>query len=224
MPLNVYLSVGRTSTPQQEQFVQLIEEYLKNQDLTPRTLGRSVFRNQQSLKSIKELMEGCAGTIIIAFERTYIEQGLDQRGSSHQAQLLDAKLPTAWNQVEAGMTYVLGQPLFVLAEMGLRKEALLKDGFDWHVTEVRLDRSALSDPVFLQVFADWKKLVGEYQVKRQSSAQITPPKVDPGTLTAIEIFKALTAAQLWAIITALFAIIGAVAVASYNLGAILAPK
>jgi hypothetical protein len=110
------ISVGRASTPEQEQFITAIEKYLSSNGLTPQTVGRTYFKNQQPLESVAECMAGCAGTIILAFERLYIQDGAERRGSKQQNPLGNVTLPTVWNQIEAAMAYTLGHPLLVLVD------------------------------------------------------------------------------------------------------------
>jgi hypothetical protein len=94
MSTKIFLSVGRTFTPQQEIFVSTLESFLTSQGLIPQTVGRTYFSSQQPLKAVMELMDECAGSIILAFERTQIIQAFEKRGSKDERQLADLKLPT----------------------------------------------------------------------------------------------------------------------------------
>src|SRR5690349_19335419 len=146
MPINVFFSVGRTSTSQQEDFVRAIEQYLQSSGLIPQTVGRSYNKNQQPLKSVQECMGECSGTLVLAFERSFIAQGLEKRGSANEAVLNQVKLPTVWNQIEAAMSYSSGLPILVIVENGIKSEGLLEKGYDWFVNWVDLDKSPLTDP------------------------------------------------------------------------------
>src|SRR5712692_10114879 len=106
MAIDVFLSVGRTTTPQQETFVREIEALFVKNGLAPRTVGRTSFSSEQPLRHVSNLMDQCSGTVIVAFERTFIGNGLDRRGSANPQPLADVKLPTVWNQIEAAMGYV----------------------------------------------------------------------------------------------------------------------
>jgi len=161
MPINVFLSVGRASTPEQEQFITALEKYLSSNGLTPQTVGRTYFKNQQPLVSVAECMADCAGTIILAFERLYIEGGIERRGSKHQSPVGNVTLPTVWNQIEAAMAYTLGHPLLVLVETGIKSEGLLEHGYDWYVKWIELQDTTFAEPEFIGVFTDWKTALGE---------------------------------------------------------------
>lgn len=167
MAIDVFMSVGRTSTAAQEEFVSEIEQYLRDSGLTPRTVGRTDFSSLQPLKSIKQLMNQCAGTVVIAFERIHIQEGLERRGSGTEKLIRNESLPTVWNQIEAGMAYVLGHPLLVIVEQGLRSEGLLETGYDWYIQWVDTDVSIVNDQEFAEIFADWKKRVDEHNQTKE---------------------------------------------------------
>jgi hypothetical protein len=46
------------------------------------------------LKLVSQLMNECAGTVVVALERTYFPTGIDRRGNLQQENLTDIKLPT----------------------------------------------------------------------------------------------------------------------------------
>jgi hypothetical protein len=179
MPVNVFLSVGRASTPEQEQFISALEKYLSSNGLTPQTVGRTYFKNQQPLKSVTECMADCAGTIILAFERLYIQDGTERRGSKQQSPLGNVTLPTVWNQIEAAMAYALGHPLLVLVENGIKSEGLLEHGYDWYVKWIDLQDTAFAQPEFIGVFTDWKRAVEDnYKALHHNNLRRTTKQAD----------------------------------------------
>jgi len=186
MPINVFLSVGRSSTPEQEQFTTALEKYLSSNGLTPQTVGRTYFKNQQPLKSVTECMADCSGTIILAFERLYIQDGTERRGSKHQSPVGNVTLPTVWNQIEAAMAYTLGHPLLVLVESGIKSEGLLEHGYDWYVKWVELQATAFTEPEFIGVFTDWKTAVEDYHKAPHSSNSLRTTKQGEASNISIE--------------------------------------
>ena len=169
MSMNIFLSVGRTSTQAQEDFVRAIEGYLQANGFTPQTVGRTYFSSLQPLKTIDVLMRECCGTIIVAFERLFLIEATERRGGAQQAVLKDVKLPTGWNQIEATMAYTRGHPLLVIIEHGIKSEGLLEKGYDWYVQWVELDKLVFTTPEFLGVFADWKRRAEQYFVANLQS-------------------------------------------------------
>ena len=156
-PIKVFMSVGRTSTEQQEKFVATVEEFMRANGVEPMTVGRNYFSSKQPLVAVTELMRECAGSLILAYERIYIADGIDRRGNAKQSSVKDVKLPTVWNQIEASMAYVLGHPLLVMVENGLRNEGLLERDYDWFVKWFDLGMPIADDPEFVGVFKDWKQ-------------------------------------------------------------------
>jgi len=155
----VFLSVGRTSNDKQEAFVKNIEQYMQMNQLTPQTVGRTYFSSKQPLVAVSELMHQCAGTIVLAYERMHVIEAVEKRGNPAESHWNKVNLPTVWNQIEASMAYMLGHPLLVIVEEGMKYEGLLERDYDWYVMQVNLDNNILSDPEFQGVFSDWKRRV-----------------------------------------------------------------
>ena len=159
MSIDVFLSVGRTSTPEQEKFVEEVQAFLQAQGLNPRTVGRTDFTTDKPLKIILDIMRICRGTVVIAFERIHVTEGIELPGGNQAAALENISLPTVWNQIEAGMAYALGHPLLAIAESRLRDEGFLEKGYDWFVEWVDLSAPSLKEPNFVAAFEVWKKHV-----------------------------------------------------------------
>lgn len=160
--ISVFVSVGRTSTPQQEEFVSAIEAHMAEHGLMPQALGRNYWSSQQPLRAIDELMNQCSGVAVVGFERLSVVQAIDRRGSDVEKQLGDFALPTVWNQIEAAMAYSRGLPLLVLMQEEVRAEGLLELGNDWYVKRMRLGAQATSDREFRGIFDDWRSRVLAY--------------------------------------------------------------
>ena len=162
----IFLSLGRTFTEAQETYVCRLEEHLRTNGLVPQTVGRSYFTSQAPLKAVDILMNECAGTVVVALERTFIPQAIDRRGSPKASTLVEVRLPSVWNQIEAAMAYVRGHPLLVILEDGLRPEGLLEEGYDWYVLTANITQMPLTDVESAGVFTDWKGRVLEAAARR----------------------------------------------------------
>lgn len=97
--MDVFISVGKTATEEQEAFVEAIFKHLRANGLNPRALGRSDWSAEQPLQFIEKLMDQCSGTVIIAFERIFVADGAEHRLGSTPRQLADCKITTPWNQI-----------------------------------------------------------------------------------------------------------------------------
>jgi hypothetical protein len=165
------------------------------------------------LQKIKELMGECSGIAIVAFERTLIRDGVTRRGSTESGNIVDVKLPTVWNQIEAAMGYTLGLPLLVIVEKGLRDEGLLESRYDWFVKRIDLQGSALNEQEFLGVFADWKGRVQNFHSRKGEKAVR-----NVRNMSFLEILKSLNPSEMWAVCAAVLTALSAVAALAYKLG------
>jgi hypothetical protein len=198
---SVFVSVGSTATEQQEVFVRAVEDRLRSEGLVPHTVGRNTFSAEAPLKAISELLDKCAGTVVIALERSYFCSGTEKRGGPNEILLTDIKLPTPWNQIEAAMSYARGLPLMVIVEVGLSSEGLLQRGYDWYVQSVKPEAAALNSNEFNGVLASWKQKVAETPKKAFQSRTLSD-------LTVAELLGGLKTSQLWGVLVALAALVG----------------
>jgi hypothetical protein len=208
MERKIFVSVGRTSTPAQEDFVRAIEDRLCSEGLKPCTVGRNTWTAGAPLKKVTELMAECMGAVVIALERTYFPRGTERRGHPEASELLDVRLPTPFNQVEAAMAYCHGRPLLVIVEEGIREEGLLERGNDWYVQRVKPTHNALTTPEFNGVFASWKEQVTASRI----GSQLSKPVVE---LTIAEWLGVLKPTHLWSLLSALAVLIAG----AFSLGA-----
>jgi hypothetical protein len=209
MTTDVFLSVGRTSTDQQEAFVREVERLLFENDLRPRNVGREEYSSLQPLKAVEEVMDQCHGAVVVAFERLFVQDGSWRRGSPNADTVADAYLPTVWNQIEAALAYSKKQPLLVIVERGILAEGLLEPGYDWFVQRVELEPSALRTPESLGRLADWKKRVTAFEAARPKLSGGTP-QLDPASMTIGQIVGALRPAQFRALVVAAIGILSSV--------------
>jgi hypothetical protein len=220
MAIDVFISVGTTEQPEQKEFIESVEQFLQNHGLNPRRIGKSDFPSGNTLAHIKQMMNECSGTVIIALERIYIENGMERRNSTQGKILSDVKTSTVWNHIEASMAYMLGQPLFVLVESGLKQDGLLEPLYGWYIQSVDIDSSTLHSREFDGRFDDWQKRVKEFHDKKGMEELISHEPIDPEKLTIGQIFGSLKPAQLWALGGALIAALTALAVSAYKLGSL----
>ncbi|MFC0515195.1 hypothetical protein ACFFGT_13335 [Mucilaginibacter angelicae] len=201
----VFISVGGTTTAEQEEFVKHIEDRLQAENLTPNTIGRNKFSADSPLKSIKDLMDECSGILVIALERTYFEKGLEKRGSTQEIQLSTTKFSTPWNQIESAMAYAKNLPILVIVEEGVRAEGLLEKGYDWYVMTAKPNQSSLLTAEFNGVLASWKSKVEKLNLSKNDTTALKK-KVVPDELTIGDLVSGMKPAQLWGVLGAIIAL------------------
>jgi hypothetical protein len=203
----VFISVGGTANAIQEDFVKLIEERLRSENLIPSTIGRNNFSADSPLKAVKDLMNECSGIMVIALERTYFEKGKEKRGGNNEADLSQIKFATPWNQIESGMAYAKGLPILVILEDGIRAEGLLEKGYDWYVMKVALNQNSLTSPEFNGVLSSWKAKVEEHSTKLQARVST---KINPTEITIGELVANMKPSHLWSFLAAIVALMAGV--------------
>ena len=213
----VFISVGTAYTDAQKKFVDAVVQWLQKEGLSPQMLGRTVYPDKQPLKVIQETMTQCDGTLVMAFERIFVNDGKEKRGGAEQKALQSLIIPTVWNQIEAAMAYGLGQPILVLVEKGARREGLLEDKFEWLVMPVTVDDSIVSKREFTETLRKWFKNLEKYRVNRETKEKKLVEGINPGTLTISQLIKIMRPGQFWKCVCVLAAII----VAAYTFGRII---
>lgn len=114
------------------------------------------------MKAVEQLMRRCSGAIILGFPQTIIQKGISKSGTDNEANIKNTLLPTPWNHIEASMAFMLGLPLLVIRNQGI-KGGIFDIGTTGHFIHTsRLDNEEwIAKPSFLQPFNDWHKEVVE---------------------------------------------------------------
>lgn len=217
MSIDVFLSVGRTYTDAQEKFVVALETILRTRGLQPRTVGRNDFSSDAPIRRIVEVMDGCHGTVVLAFERTRSSEFVDRPDSPEESKTPDVRLPTVWNQIEATISYVQRKPLLVIVQKGLRDEGLLEARYDWYVQWIELTDDALRTDEFQAVLGDWVQKVSSTST---NDGETGNSRKTPRDLTLKDLLGGLTVPQAWALAGAVITVLTVVATVAYRLGAI----
>lgn len=197
--MDIFLSVGTGLNPQQEAFVCAVEERLRAVGLVPFTIGRNTFSSDAPLRAVAELMDRCAGTVVVALERYRFEEGVERSGSQKQKDLKNVILPTSWNQIEAALSYGRDLPLLVIVDERLHCDGLLEPGSDWYVQRVALDPAALNRAEFSGILSDWRERVVSAQQRRgqQKAAELD---FDVSKLSVVQLIGRLKTGQLWSVL------------------------
>ena len=135
---NVFISMGTPYNSSHTKCRESLIELLREGGVKPRVIDVTDYSTGNPLTDICKILKQCDGAIIVAYERTFVDTGLEKRKSPAEKQLAAVRYTTPWNQIEAAIAHALGLPILVLVENGLKEEGLLEDKFDWYVERLEI--------------------------------------------------------------------------------------
>jgi hypothetical protein len=143
----VFISMGTPYTDAYLKFRDSLEEFLRDQcGCDPRIINKNEYPTGSPVDKIAEVIRSCDGVIIVAYERTYLQAGVERRGGAEPAPLEKKTYTTPWNHIESAMAYSYGLPIHMLAQTGLKEEGLIETKSDWYVQKIDLTPESLRDP------------------------------------------------------------------------------
>lgn len=161
MKIPVFVSCPTTLSKRQELSKKILMKELDRLRLKPRQLGQSDYPTEFPLKEVYSIAKHCAGGLILGFEQIRFGKGL-KIGKIEDMKVKNISIPTAWNNLEAGILFSLNLPLLVFKEYGISGGI-----FDHGVTDVFIhkmptaeilkeERKALSS-----ILLKWQSLVSQ---------------------------------------------------------------
>lgn len=209
----VYVSIGSNSSDKERRASDIIFRSMETAGLAPRQMGRNEWTAEQPLRGIRRVIEECSGIVVIAFRRYAFPTGTERQKSGEEKQLVDIRMTTVWNQIEAALGYARGLPLLVIAEQGLLDDGLLEGRYDWTVYWTDFTPEHFQSDDFLGFLNSWKKLVFE-----RENAPSQPDPVDLSKMSLLKLCSQLTVPQLWGMVSALIGVLVCVATAAFKVG------
>jgi hypothetical protein len=155
----VFVSCPTALTEEQERRRDIIISYLDDMQLEPRALGRGDYPKDFPLKEVYIIAKHCAGGIILGFEQIYVEQGIRKRNSKDEKLITKdnpIRIPTPWNQLEAGILFGLKLPLLIFKEEGIEGGVFdhgITDAFVHIMPPLNPDKKKRNE--LQQVFLKW---------------------------------------------------------------------
>ena len=156
MALTVFVSAGTPADDSQREFRDAIVRAVETVGLTARMMSERDWDYKNPLRGLRRALSGCAGAIVIAYDRYRFPAGIEVRKDG-QRQLTDVAFPTAWNQIEAAMAYEKGLPLLVVAEEGLRRDAMFEETGDIRPFWTKLDANVSRSDGFIGYLQSWRE-------------------------------------------------------------------
>lgn len=156
MTQGIFVSKPNVLTETQEEFWNGLETELQDRNLEIRSIGYSDYSFKTPLQKVREVMQECDGAIILGLQQKRIQHGYDRDGNP----ISDFHLPTPWNNLEAGMAYMVDLPMLVILESGVTKEGIFDaESSDRYIMESDLDAQWLGTDEFLQPLNEWREEV-----------------------------------------------------------------
>jgi hypothetical protein len=112
----VFLSLTSPASPTQAAFVTSLIAAIASHDMTPVRVNNGLLSSPAPLEPIRQLMETCCGTIVVAMARTHVVEGIAFADGRDSQRYRDRYLATEWVQIEGALAYQLGHPILVLKE------------------------------------------------------------------------------------------------------------
>jgi hypothetical protein len=152
----IFVSMGTPYSDRYLQFRDELETFLRNScKVDPRIIGKSDYPDGSPLEKVRDVMRDCHGVIVVAYERKYLQAGVEKRGGKAPITLQDRAYTTPWNHIESAMAFSLGLPLYVICENGLSEEGLIESKLDWYVQYMDISRSELSKTEYADSIRAW---------------------------------------------------------------------
>jgi hypothetical protein len=118
----VFVSCPTALNAEQDACRQLILDELDDLQLQPRAIGRYDYPTDLPLREVLVLASHCSGGVILGFEQVFVESGIVKPGTESETIVQPSspvRLPSPWNQIEAGILHALGRPIIVFREQGV---------------------------------------------------------------------------------------------------------
>ena len=152
---NIFVSKPNALTQTQSDFYLEFLKLLEERSLVPRTLGETDFPNNAPIHAVRDLLNKCDGVIVLGFRQMLIEKGISKYQTSKESIIDYSFLPTAWNQIEAGMAFMCNVPILILCEDGVFSGVFDVGNTDKFIHQTNLTSDWLHSKRFLQPFNAW---------------------------------------------------------------------
>ena len=147
----------------QAKFSDKFQSVLKSRRLRLRSLGTTDYSNKAPLFGVLKILKQCKGIIILGMRQTCVINSISRDGAS----MGEFYLPTAWNNLEAGIAFTLKLPMLIICENGISGGVFDKGVTDLTIHNINLTTENVKRSTnklitkyfesqeFLQPFKEW---------------------------------------------------------------------
>lgn len=151
---DIFVSRPSTRNSKQEQFLARLDEIFDQRDLQPVSIGQTEYPNKAPVQAVRDRMERCHGAMIVGLEQLRVIEGIEKPGAEDTT-VEDRQLPTPWNQIEAGMAFMLDLPIMIMKEDGVEGGVFDTGPSDRAIHEITLSDRWLESQEFTDPFNEW---------------------------------------------------------------------
>ena len=152
----IFISMGTPYAPKYVTFRHDLERFIRDEcRADPRIIGVNEYPTGNPLAKIREVMRSCSGVMIVAYERKFVDRGIEKRSGDAPSTIEQRAYKTPWNHIESAIAYSLDLPIYVLCENGLTEEGMIETKVDWYVQRIDFDSAALHNPHVAQSVRAW---------------------------------------------------------------------
>lgn len=114
--MKVFLSRPTNLSESNQLVTNELDIFLKNRNIETVTIGANTFTNDSPMVAVKSEMSDCVGAIILGFPQTHIKKGILKHDTTEACEIINKKLPTPWNQIEAAIAFAFDLPMLLIAD------------------------------------------------------------------------------------------------------------
>ena len=115
-PRHVFLSAPNNIPAPQRALIEIVTAALEGEALVVERLPRSSYSPSAPLSAVCRALRQCKGAVIMSLSQLEVAEGRWRRGTDEERPVSNVRLPTPWNQIEAGAAAMLDLPLLIICD------------------------------------------------------------------------------------------------------------
>ena len=153
--VRVFVSKPSVLDAAQGRFDDALTALLRAHRLEPLTLQQHADPSVRPIDEVKRLMKTCRGAVILGLKQVHVRKGVFGTGTGCEVYLRDVRLPTPWNQIEAGMALMLDLPTLLLCEGSVTGGVFDQGATEGDIHRVELSAGPFDVSVLMDPFREW---------------------------------------------------------------------
>lgn len=158
----LFVSKPNLLSPRQERVWKVLFAKLELRGLTPKTLNETEYDNDLPFPAARKLLKTCDGILVLGLKQTRIKSGVHRYGTKDSIKITDEYLSTPWNQIEAGMAFMLDMPVRFFAEKGVTQGVFEKGNHNYMIHQHKLTSTFLDGERLEKLLSDFYLEIAKY--------------------------------------------------------------